>query len=230
MALYAISDVHLSFTAKKPMDIFGAHWENMEERLCQNWVRKIKTGDAVLIPGDISWGLTLEEANADLEFLNALPGEKIMLRGNHDYWWKSISKLSHRYTTISFLQNAYIQHEDLAICGSRGWEPAESESAELQDYKIYRRELIRMQLSLDAAVRAGDGKNILVMMHFPPFSENGTSSEFTKLFQEYTGIKKVIYGHLHGKEAFASAKQGVREGIQYQLVSADYLNFDPVQL
>lgn len=224
MALYSISDLHLAFSVDKPMDIFGANWEKHEEKIKENWINKITEEDTILIAGDISWSMTGEESKQDLDWIDSLPGKKIICKGNHDYWWSSINKLNNMYENTKFLQNNFYTYKDIAICGSRGWNcPVDYKFTE-HDEKIYKRELIRMRLSLDGAKKAGYNR-FIVMMHYPPTTEEAVETEFTKIFKEY-GVEKVIYGHIHGPK-LARVINGVYDDIEYIMSSADFLNFNP---
>lgn len=228
MGLFAIADLHFGFSVEKPMDIFGENWKNHGEKIIENWKRLITDEDTVLLPGDLSWGMRLDEAAADLDIIYGLPGRKILLGGNHDYWWKSSSKLEARYAGMRFLKNSFDTYEDWAICGARGWICPNDRFFTEQEKKIYEREQVRLRLSLDAAMRAG-AKKILVMMHFPPMNDRQEDCAFQEIFREYP-IERVIYGHLHGAESHAAAFEGERYGIQYELVSADYLDFIPKRI
>lgn len=227
MALYAISDIHLAFTTDKPMDIFGAKWLKHDEKIKENWIKKITDEDTVLIAGDISWSMRSDESKVDLDWIDALPGKKIISKGNHDYWWGGISKLNRMYENTKFLQNNFYTYEDYAICGSRGWILEGSDRFTEKDKKIFDREIIRLKLSLDKAKEAGY-ENIVVMIHYPPMNEKRENSAFTNLFKEY-GVKKVIYGHLHGP-SLANVLNGEHEGIEYLMTSCDFLDFDPKRI
>ncbi len=227
MALYAISDLHLAFTTDKPMDIFGEKWIKHDEKIKENWINKITDEDTVLIAGDISWSMKSSDSKADLDWINDLPGKKIISKGNHDYWWSGISKLNSMYDNTKFLQNNFYAYEDYAICGSRGWILEGSDRFTEKDKKIFNREIIRLRLSLDKAKEAGYEK-FIVMIHYPPINEKKEASAFTEIFKEY-GVEKVIYGHLHGP-SLATAFNGEHEGINYIITSCDYLNFDPIQI
>ncbi|MCF0147106.1 MAG: metallophosphoesterase [Clostridium sp.] len=227
MALYAISDLHLAFTTDKPMDIFGEKWIKHDEKIKENWISKIKEEDTVLIAGDISWSMKSSDSKADLDWINDLPGKKIISKGNHDYWWSGISKLNSMYENTKFLQNNFYSYEDYAICGSRGWILEGSDRFTEKDKKIFNREIIRLRLSLDKAKEAGFNK-FIVMIHYPPINEKIEASAFTEIFKEY-GVEKVIYGHLHGP-ALGSAFNGEHEGVEYIITSCDYLNFDPIRI
>ncbi|WP_040210265.1 metallophosphoesterase [Clostridium polynesiense] len=225
MALYAISDLHLALNTDKPMDIFGQHWYMHHEKVRNNWMKKVKKEDTVLIGGDISWSMKIDEGMEDLNWIHQLPGRKIIIKGNHDYWWTSITKLNNLYEDMHFIQNNFFTYKDWAVCGSRGWICPGGDRFGEKDEKIYAREQIRLRLSLDAA-KAEGYKNIIVMIHYPPTNEKFEDSAFTEIFKEY-GVKKVIYGHLHGPSLVRVLK-GFRDGIEYIMTSCDYIDFDPV--
>lgn len=228
MALYAISDLHLALETDKPMDIFGEEWLNHDEKIKNNWIAKINDDDTVLIAGDISWSINIEGGKRDLEWIYELPGRKIIVKGNHDYWWTSIKKLNNMYENIFFIQNNFCVYEDYAVCGTRGWINKDMESFSEHDEKIYNREIIRLRLSLDAAIKAGY-KKIIVMMHYPPFNDKYDDNEFTEVMEEYS-VEKVIYGHMHGPILKKIKGCIVKNDVQYILTSCDYLNFDPMKL
>lgn len=196
MALYTISDLHLGFNVEKPMDIFGDKWKNHCDKIKNNWLEKITDEDTILIAGDISWSLKAEDSVYDLDWINELPGNKIISKGNHDYWWTSISKLNSMYEKTKFLQNNYYTYKEYAICGTRGWICPGANSFTSKDEKIYKRELIRLRLSLEAA-KKDNYNSIIVMLHYPPTNEKFEESEFIKVIKEFN-VEKVIYGHLHG--------------------------------
>ncbi|AYE34916.1 metallophosphoesterase [Clostridium septicum] len=224
MALYAISDLHLAFSTDKPMDIFGEKWYKHDEKIKKNWMDKVKEEDLVLIAGDISWSMKAEESKSDLDFIDSLPGKKIISKGNHDYWWQGITKLNKMYENTKFLQNNFYTYKDYAICGSRAWICPGTDRFTEKDKKIYERELIRLKLSLDSAKNSGYTK-FIVMIHYPPTNEKHEDSAFTELFKEY-GVDKVIYGHLHGP-SLGNVINGERDGVEYIMTSCDYINFDP---
>lgn len=228
MGLFAIADLHFAFSVDKPMDIFGTQWKNHSQKIIENWQKHITEADTVLLPGDLSWGMRMEEAAADLDVIDRLPGRKILLGGNHDYWWKSSAKLEARYPAMRFLKNTFDAYEDWAVCGTRGWLCPNDVRFSEQDKKIYEREQVRLRLSLDAAMRNGAEK-IILMMHYPPMNDKKEDSAFTALFQEYP-IERVVYGHLHGAESHATGFQGEKNGIVYELVAADYLDFCPKRI
>lgn len=227
MALYAIGDLHLSFSSDKPMDVFGEHWSNYEEKIKESWLECVSDSDTVLIPGDISWAMKLDQAMVDLEWIHKLPGRKILLRGNHDYWWSSLKKLQGLFDEMYFLQNNFYVYETTdqtyAICGTRGWLCPNPNKFEENDQKIYDRELLRLKLSLDAAKAAGHEK-IIVMTHYPPTNDSRDRSGFVEIYEEY-GVEKVIYGHLHSEYSFEAGLQGLHNNVEYLLTSCDYLDF-----
>lgn len=237
MKIYAIGDVHLSFTAPvdpgnwsgvrihKPMDIFGDLWAEHYRKLYVNWLELVEPQDLVLMPGDISWAKKLSEAKHDLGFLDALPGTIVAVPGNHEYWWQSLKQVRQSLPpNMRVLQNDCLMVGDLALCGTRGWVCPNAGSFNEEDEKIYRRELIRLENSLRCARPAG--KKLVAMMHFMPTNEQHERSGFIDLFLEY-GVGTVVYGHLH---ANASRWRLPDEawGIDFHLVSADYLRFAPL--
>lgn len=224
MALWAISDLHLALSTNKPMDIFGENWYKHEEKIKENWLRLVSENDTVLIAGDISWSMRIENGMADLEWIHNLPGKKIFIKGNHDYWWNSITKLNNLYEDMNFIQNNFFNYEDYAICGTRGWLCPGSTNFSKRDEKIYNREINRLRLSLDSAVKSGYEK-ILVIMHYPPTNDKFEDTDFIDIFHEYK-VEKVIYGHLHGP-SLKNLFEGVHSNIEYIVTSADYLNFTP---
>lgn len=232
--LYTISDPHLSLSCQKPMDIFGAKWLNHAEKLAQNWSKTVTQNDTVVIPGDISWAMTLDQAKADLEFLNSLPGEKIIGKGNHDYWWETASKLetfkqNNRLDTISFLHNNAFYAQGKIICGTRGWTCEEKLTGE--DKKLVERENLRLKLSLEQAKKLSSvypDAEIIPFMHFPPATPFYTHECIMDTLLEY-GVQRLFYGHLHGnfsKNNICHSKYG----ILLHLVSGDFLEFCPLKI
>ncbi len=224
MRIFALSDPHLSLSSDKPMDIFGPNWDNHAARIEAAWRASVDPQDAVLLPGDISWAMNLEGVAADLAFLAGLPGSKILLRGNHDYWWNSISKVRAALPPgMRALQNDSLELFGMAIVGTRGWIcPGSALFDPAQDQKLYEREVIRLELSLRSAP---PGLPKLCMLHYPPFNERRQQSGFTDLLESY-GVGRVVYGHLHGKSC-KNAFEGLRNGVEYILCSADHLGFAP---
>jgi len=226
MAIWAISDFHLSFGVDKPMNIFGENWDGYEEKIKKNWLENITEEDTVLMAGDFSWGMYLEETIRDFEFLETLPGKKIMIKGNHDYWWETLNKLNifkkqNNFNSIEFLHNNFFAVDDYAICGTRGWEFGAGEVTGEQDKKVYEREKERLTRSLSLAQNAGY-ENIIAMLHY----NVGINDEYVEILKKY-GVKKCIFGHLHGKIDFLSYE---REGINFICTSCDLINFMPVKI
>ncbi len=228
MALYTISDLHLGFNVDKPMDIFGEAWKGHTDKIKKNWISTIKEDDMVLIGGDISWSLKSQDSVYDLEWINELPGKKIIGKGNHDFWWSSITKMNKMYENTKFLQNNFYEYNEYAICGTRGWICPNSSNFTDKDEKIYKRELIRLKLSLESAKSKGYSK-IIVMMHYPPVNDKFEESDFIKIYREFN-VEKVIYGHLHGPVLKGKLFQGKICNIEYILASADYIDFQPIKL
>ncbi|WP_294348831.1 metallophosphoesterase [uncultured Clostridium sp.] len=224
MALYAISDLHLAFNDDKPMDIFGEKWSRHDEKIKNNWIKKINKDDTILIAGDISWAMRAEDSMLDLQWIEDLPGKKIISKGNHDYWWGSITKLNSKFENTKFLQNNFYEYGEYAICGTRGWICPGTDRFNEKDKKIYLRELIRLRLSLDSAKKAGFNK-FIVMLHYPPTNEKFEESGFVEMLKEYE-VEKVIYGHLHGP-SLSRVLNGMRDGIEYIMTSADFIDFNP---
>lgn len=228
MKIFAIGDLHLSFDDRieKEMDIFGCRWTNHASRVKEAWEEIVAPEDAVIIPGDISWGLRFEEALADLEWIHNLPGKKILTKGNHDLWWASAGKLNKLYDDMIFLQNnSYMIGDKIAVTGTRLWVSPGTEGFDAHDEKIYTRELMRLEMSLSHAAASG-AAHIITALHFPPTNDTHQPSRATALMEKY-GVKTCVYGHLHGTEAFKNGIEGVMNGIEYRLVSLDYLECVP---
>lgn len=227
MSLYAIGDFHLSFSVDKPMDVFGSVWKSHEDKIEKYWKKRVKPEDTVVITGDHSWGRNLEQSKKDLDFISALPGRKILLRGNHDMFWdaKKTARLNELYQgKLSFLQNNFYTYENYALVGTKGYCYEGKDSREHFE-KIRDRELERLKVSLELARNAGYEKYIM-FLHYPPTSIGEMESCFTNIAEEY-GVSKVIYSHCHGKERFQDSFLGYVNGIEYRLVSGDYLKFRP---
>lgn len=237
MSLFAIADLHLSTldSTNKSMEVFGRRWTGYTEKLKTNWQKLITDEDTVIIPGDISWALTLEESLSDLQFLDSLPGKKILGKGNHDFWWCTMKKHreffeKHSINSISFLFNNAYETEKFIIAGTRGWYHDE-DVANIPDNtdfeKLTNRETLRLKTSLNAALKLREEspeKEILVFMHFPPFWNGKESEPIIKLLSEY-GISKVYYGHIHGN--YTIEPKFIHNGIEMSIISADYLSFIP---
>ena len=232
MKIFAIGDLHLSMgeDIEKPMDIFGGEWVGHAEKLYNNWTESVTDDDIVIVCGDISWGLRLDEAVADLEWIHNLPGTKVFFKGNHDLWWQSAGRLNKMYDdgTMNFMQcKAYIAG-DVAICGSRGWICPGTDGFSEHDRKIYDREAARLRLSLEEGKKQGI-KKIIGVLHYPPTNDKHQASDFTRLMEEY-GVKTCVYGHLHGKDVFQNGLKGIYNGVEYRLVSLDYLQAKPEEV
>ena len=228
MKVFAIGDLHLSHEVDKPMDVFGGGWEDHAEKIANNWREKINSEDMVLIPGDISWAMHLEDAIPDLRLLCELPGQKFFIRGNHDYWLDSPSKVREVLDSTTHLirYNATV-YKGVGICGVRGWPwPGYSEYEEAEDAKHWHRAKKRLELSLDDLERE-DWDVGVAMVHYPPLNTERASAICDML--EEAGIEWVVYGHLHG-EATESAFEGLRNGVMYSCVSADHIEFSPLTL
>ena len=234
MAIYAISDLHLSFGVNKPMNIFGEVWNNYEEEIRKNWVENVKDEDTVIVSGDISWAMSLNESIKDFEYINSLPGKKILVRGNHDYYFSTKTKMNNFFEAQG-MKDFYILHnnayvvEDYIICGTRGWGKTEGNTAE-EDKKIIEREENRLRYSLEEgkklqqeSIEEGKKREIIVALHYPPFISN-----FQDIMKEY-GVKKCVYGHLHGF-VHNFVKEGEIDGIDYRMVGCDYTGMKLIKL
>ena len=234
MAIYTIGDLHLSFEIDKPMDIFGDNWINHEEKIKEDWLKKVTENDLVILPGDFSWATYLSETKKDFEYINKLPGKKLLLKGNHDYWWTTLTSMrkflkENEFNNIDFIYNNSYEFEGRIIAGTRGWSLMEEED----NPKLFNRELGRLELSLESGIKQfGKEKEIIVCMHYPPISSKKITRneelKFVSKMKEYN-VKKCIYGHLHGA-SISDAVQGEIEGIEFKLVSADYLDFKLVKI
>lgn len=227
MALYAIGDLHLSLSAEKPMDIFGGNWVGYMDKL-KAGIQKITEKDTTVLLGDLSWALSMEDAKEDFAWIDSIPGKKIILKGNHDYWWSTVAKFNrfcedNGFSNQFILNNNHFVYEDWAICGTRGWFFEEDRSGE-HDEKIFKRELLRLEASLKSA---GDLRK-MVFLHYPPIYKGYRCDEILQLLSKY-GVSRCFYGHLHGA-SHGLAIEGLWDGIEFRLVSADKLNFEPFQV
>ncbi len=230
MHIYAIGDLHLSGDPPtKPMEIFGEHWANHKAKVAANWLATITEDDTVIICGDISWALQLPEADPDLNWIAQLPGHKILLRGNHDYWWTTLKKMQNRWgEQYQFLQNNCIMVEDIAICGTRGWVLPSAEKFTAEDEKIYQREGIRLELSLKEALKHNP-RQIIVALHYPPLFAAEEETVFTQLLEKYQ-VQDCIYGHIHGGANHIPVFEETRKGVRYKLTSCDTQEFKLYQI
>lgn len=224
MRIYAIGDLHLSGRPPaKPMSVFAPEWENHWEKIQESWLSAVAKDDLVVICGDISWAMRFPGALSDLAEIAALPGSKIFIRGNHDFWWSGVAKMNAAFSgSCFFLQNNFYSSTGLAVCGSRGWLTPNAPDFTQRDETIYRRELVRTETSLFAAQKAGLQRPLLAL-HYPPLYFDGRSTGFSELCEKYQ-VSHCVYGHLHGGSA-ASGYQGEKGGTNYSLVAADALNF-----
>ncbi len=230
MSIYVIGDLHLSFSTDKPMDIFGNNWENHAEKIRENWIKKVKEEDTVILPGDFSWATYLEETYKDFEFLCSLPGKKILSKGNHDYWWTTLTSMrkflkENNFNNIDFLYNNSYLVEDKVIVGTRGWINTWKSQ---ENYKILKRENDRLKLSINSGKKQfGEDKEMIAFIHYPPFYKEVLIPEeidFIKTLKD-NNISTCFYGHLHG-ESHKDAVEGMINGMNYKLISSDYLKFD----
>ena len=225
MSIFTIADLHLSFSSNKPMGIFGQNWENHEEKIKQDWLLKVKEDDIVILPGDFSWGMYLNETIKDFEFINGLPGKKILLKGNHDYWWTTVTNMrnfikENNFKDIDFLHNNSYEFEDVIIAGTKGYNLSDDE----EDKRLTRRETVRLELSIkEGIVKYGSNKEIMVFMHYPPITKDNLNTQYVDIMKKYN-VKRCYYGHLHA-QAINEAIEGEIKGIQFYLVSADKLDF-----
>ena len=234
MSIYVIGDLHLSYSVDKPMDVFGMNWENHAEKIRENWIKKVKEEDTVILPGDFSWATYLEDTYKDFVFLNSLPGKKIMSKGNHDYWWTTVTSMKkylkeNNFSNIDFLYNNAFLIENKIIAGTRGWINTWKSD---ENYKILKRENERLKLSIEKGINEfGTDKEIISFIHYPPFfKENIVPEEidFIKTLKKYN-VKKCYYAHLHS-DSHKEAIEGNIDEIEFKLVSSDYLNFDLLKI
>ncbi|WP_283127892.1 metallophosphoesterase [Allofournierella massiliensis] len=226
MAIYTIGDLHLSLGCEKPMDIFPG-WQGYMEKLERHWNTLVRPEDTVVLAGDTSWAMKLEDTVADFSFLQRLPGQKLLLKGNHDYWWTTVKKMErflqeNGFDSLHILHNNSILAEGLAVCGTRSWM---FDVGEAHDEKVMNRELGRLRASLDAAQ---EGAERVAFLHYPPVYQNANAQQVIDLLKEYN-VKRCFYGHLHGN-AIRFAVQGMVDGIEYRLISADALAFCPYKI
>ena len=226
MALFVLGDTHLSLGGAKPMDVFPG-WNGYVEKLEANWRKLVKPEDTVVLAGDISWSMRLADTRKDFAFLNGLPGQKLIMKGNHDYWWSTANKMNaffraEGFDTLRLLHNNSYTVDGYALCGTRGWL---FDADEPHDEEVMNREIGRLRLSLQAAE---PGKERLVFLHYPPVYTGADAPEIVAVLKEY-GIRRCFYAHLHGK-AIRFAVQGEVDGIRYKLVSADGLQFCPYKI
>ena len=227
MRLFATGDLHLSGGDDKPMDVFGPQWDRHFLRIRENWRQVVREEDTVLIPGDISWAMQLRDAQADLEEIARLPGRKILCKGNHDYWWNSVSQVRAALPEgMTALQHSAADLGDAVVCGTRGWMiPTKETPLSEQDEKICRREAERLRLALEDATAQAGGRPLIVMTHYPPLLAGETDTVFTELMERFR-VHTAVYGHLHGT-GIQCGFTGEHHGVRYHLVSCDSIGFSP---
>lgn len=229
MSIYAISDLHLSFNTDKPMNVFG--WGEYEKIVKEDWIKKVTSNDLVLLPGDFSWEMKLENTYKDFKYISELPGKKLLLKGNHDYWWTTLKSMkeyinSNNISKVDFIYNNSYEFENKIIAGTRGWNLI---TETLEDDKIKRREAIRLENSIkDGLLKYGQDKQIIVCMHYPPITKENQKNIFTDIINKYN-VKMCVYGHLHGKSQ-ENALEGIYNKTEYKMVSCDYTGFKLVKL
>ena len=230
MPIYTIGDLHLSFHENKPMSIFGENWEQHTEKIKKNWIKSVKEDDLIVIPGDFSWSTYLKDTYEDFKYLNDLPGKKLLLKGNHDYWWTTVTSMKkflkeNHFDSIDFIYNTAYEFENYIIAGTRGW----GQNEEADNKKLLNRETIRLEISLEKAKQFNqdNSKEIIAFFHYPPITkaniQNEEKNEFIELMNKYN-VKRCYYGHLHSS-SINEAFEGIYAGICFKLVSADSLDF-----
>ena len=235
MSIYTIGDLHLSFHENKPMGIFGENWKGHEEKIKKDWNEEVKENDLVVIPGDFSWSTYLKDTYEDFSYLKDLPGKKLLLKGNHDYWWTTLTSMrnylkENNFENIDFIYNTAYEFENYIIAGTRGW----GQNEEGEDKKLLKREVARLELSLQEAVKLKENqeKEIIVFLHYPPIIKsnliNNEMSDFVKMMKKYE-IKRCYYAHVHSTSIRESV-EGEHYGIDFKLVSADGLDFKLLEI
>lgn len=230
MSLFAIGDLHLPGGDEKPMEIFGDHWEGHFERISRDWRARVGEEDVVLIPGDISWAMQLRDAVPDLAAIGQLPGRKIIIKGNHDYWWNSMTQVrSVLPDSMQAIQHSAVDLGDCVVCGTRGWVfPTKDTPLSKEDQRIYNREVIRLEMALKEGRKICGDRPLIVMMHYPPLYDLERETEFTRLLEAYD-VHTAVYGHLHGAGVRVGFS-GEHGGVRYMLASCDSLDFRLAQV
>lgn len=229
MSLYVIGDLHLTFSdPSKTMEVFPG-WENYQERIEKNWLETVKPEDTVVIAGDLSWGMSLQQAEPDFRFINGLPGRKLILKGNHDYWWVTKKKMEtffaeNGFDTLNIIHNNHYAYENYGICGTRGWVNGTDGSRDVQDEKVLKREVQRLETSIKSAVEAE--LEPLVFMHYPPIFASNFNYDILEILYRYN-IKECYYGHIHGRSAHELCVKNTYDGVNFHLISGDYIHFMP---
>lgn len=230
MKLFAIADLHLPGGDDKPMDVFGPQWDGHFERISRDWRQRVGPEDLVLIPGDISWAMQLDHALPDLRAIGALPGRKLLIKGNHDYWWSSLTRVQEALPAgMKALQHSAVDAGDWVVCGTRGWMfPSGETPLSPEDDRVYRRELLRLEMALAEAERTAAGRPVIVMLHYPPLYDTQRDTAFTEMLTAH-GAHTVVYGHLHGA-GIRAGYSGMHRGVRYALTSCDSLDFTLLEL
>ena len=231
MRIYGISDLHLSFSSDKPMHVFGEHWRGHDVKMASSWDAMVGADDVVLVPGDLSWAMKLEQAQQDLSWIGARAGRmKVLTRGNHDYWWGPIGKVRKALPpTLVALQNDAVDLGEVVVAGSRLWSCPGALDFDAADEKIYLREVGRLQSSLEAGKKMAAGRPLIAAIHYPPFDKAKAGTPYSELLERF-GVSLCVYGHLHGRHAHRTAFEGEKNGVTYRLIACDYLEFKPVQV
>jgi predicted phosphohydrolase len=229
MRIFGLSDLHLSFSSDKPMDVFGAHWRGHADKMAAAWDAAVCDDDVVLCPGDLSWAMRLGEAAADLAWIGARRGRlKVLTRGNHDYWWSGIGKVRAALPAgVVALQNDAVDLGDVVVCGSRLWSCPGALDWDAHDDKVHQREIERLTLSLAAGKALAAGRPLIAAIHYPPFDKAKQPTAYSRLIEE-AGVALCVYGHLHGRRAHRTAFEGERGGVMYRLIACDHLSFAPL--
>lgn len=232
VSVFVIGDLHLSLTVNKPMDLFGGVWNGYVEKIREGWNALVSQEDTVILAGDTSWGMSLDEALADFRFIEALPGKKLLLKGNHDYFWTTVTGMrrflaEQGIRSLDFLHNTCAVIDGTAFCGTRGWFLENENDADGDGGKVYRRELIRLRTSLDEGRKSG-AQELVAILHYPPLYQSFRCGEILDILSAYS-VRRCYYGHLHGR-SLKYAREGEINGVQYACISADHLNFRPVRV
>lgn len=225
MSLFAIGDLHLPGGDEKPMDVFGSHWDDHFRRISEDWRSRVRETDTVLIPGDISWAMQMEDAAPDLQAIGQLPGRKVILKGNHDYWWNTLTRVKKLMPEgMQAIQHSALDLGEAVVCGTRGWTlPTAETPLSEKDQKIFDRELLRLDMALQEAMKIRADRPLVVMMHYPPLYDQERDTAFTRILEKYP-VDTVVYGHLHGA-GIKAGYNGEWNGIRYRLTSCDSLDF-----